>query len=169
MLTPILGRLLRAGAQAVLLGSGDPAIEEAFRAVAAEQPESCHVEIGFDNALAHRIYAGADILLMPSMYEPCGLNQMYALRYGTIPVVRFTGGLADTVIPFDGTNLEEANGFGYLSTSPRDLYAAVWLAMLNYREPKTWKQLQSNGMGADHSWERSAREYEHVYARAMAI
>jgi starch synthase len=168
MLTPILDRLLRAGAQAVILGSGDPPIEEAFRAIAAEQPESCHVEIGFDNALAHRIYAGADILLMPSMYEPCGLNQMYALRYGTVPVVRFTGGLADTVVPFDGSNLEEANGFGYLSTSPRDLYAAVWLAMLNYREPKTWKQLQANGMAADHSWERSAREYEHVYARAMA-
>jgi starch synthase len=169
MLTPILARLLRAGAQAVILGSGDPAIEQAFRTVAAEEPESCRVEIGFDNALAHRIYAGADILLMPSMYEPCGLNQMYALRYGTIPVVRFTGGLADTVVPFDGTNVEEANGFGYLSTSPRDLYAAVWLAMLNYREPKTWKQLQSNGMAADHSWERSAREYEHVYARALAL
>lgn len=168
MLTPILGRLLRAGAQAVILGSGDPAIEDAFRAIAAEQPESCRVEIGFDNALAHRIYAGSDILLMPSMYEPCGLNQMYALRYGTVPVVRFTGGLADTVVPFDGSNLEEANGFGYLSTSPRDLYAAVWLAMLNYREPKTWKQLQANGMAADHSWERSAREYEHVYARAIA-
>ena len=169
MLTPILGGLLRAGAQAIILGSGDPAIEQAFRAIGAEQPESCRVEIGFDNALAHRIYAGADILLMPSVYEPCGLNQMYALRYGTVPVVRFTGGLADTVIPYDGTNIGEANGFGYLSTSPRDLYAAVWLAMLNYREPSTWKQLQANGMAADHSWERSAREYEHVYARAMAI
>jgi starch synthase len=168
MLTPILARLLRAGAQAVILGSGDPAIEDAFRAVEAEEPESCRVQIGFDNALAHRIYAGADILLMPSMYEPCGLNQMYALRYGTLPVVRFTGGLADTVIPFDGTNVDAANGFGYLSTSPRDLYAATWLAMLNYREPKTWKQLQDNGMAADHSWERSAREYEHVYARAIA-
>lgn len=168
MLTPVLARLLRAGAQAIILGSGDPAIEDAFRAVEAEVPESCRVHIGFDNALAHRIYAGADIILMPSMYEPCGLNQMYALRYGTVPVVRSTGGLADTVVPFDGTNLDEANGFGYLSNSPLDLYAAVWLAMLNYRESKTWKQLQDNGMAADHSWERSAVEYEHVYARAMA-
>jgi starch synthase len=169
MLTPILGRLLRAGAQAIILGSGDPAIEAAFRAVAAEEPESCRVEIGFDNALAHRIYAGADILLMPSIYEPCGLNQMYALRYGTVPVVRFTGGLADTVMPFDGVNLDDANGFGFLSTSPRDLYAAVWLAMLNYRESATWKRLQTNGMAADHSWESSARAYEHVYARAIAV
>jgi starch synthase len=169
MLTPILAQLIRAGAQAVILGSGDPAIEGAFRAVAAEEPDNCRVELGFDNALAHRIYAGADILLMPSMYEPCGLNQMYALRYGTVPVVRFTGGLADTVVPYDGTNINEANGFGYLSTSPRDLYAAVWLAILNYRESTAWKRLQANGMAADHSWERSAREYEHVYARALAV
>ena len=169
MLTPILARLIRAGAQAVILGSGDPAIEGAFRAAAAEEPDNCRVEIGFDNALAHRIYGGADILLMPSMYEPCGLNQMYALRYGTVPVVRFTGGLADTIIPFDGANINDANGFAYLSNSPRDLYAAVWLAMLNFRESTAWKKLQANGMAADHSWERSARQYEHVYARAMAI
>lgn len=169
MLTPILAQLIRSGAQAVVLGSGDPAIEGAFRAVAADEPDNCRVEIGFDDALAHRIYAGADILLMPSMYEPCGLNQMYALRYGTVPVVRFTGGLADTVVPYDGTNINDANGFGYLSTSPRDLYAAVWLAILNYRESTAWKRLQANGMAADHSWERSAREYEHVYARALAV
>jgi starch synthase len=167
LLVPILGNLIRTGAQAVILGSGEDRFEEAFRAVAAEHPNDCHVRIGFDNALAHRIYAGADILLMPSIYEPCGLNQMYALRYGTVPVVRFTGGLADTVVPFGGDNLDRANGFGFASTSPRDLFAVTWLAMLNYKDAKVWKTLQDNGMAADFSWERSAREYESVFERAI--
>ena len=92
---------------------------------------------------------------------------MYALRYGAVPVVRLTGGLADTVIPFDGTNLDAASGFGFLSTSAADFYTATWLAMLNYRESKTWRRLQANGMAADFSWERSAREYEAVYDRAL--
>src|SRR5258707_11139552 len=125
----VLRHILAAGAQAFILGSDELRNENALKQMAAQYPDSCRAVIGFDNALAHRIYAGADILLMPSMYEPCGLNQMYALRYGTVPVVRSTGGLADTVVPFDGTNLSEANGFGYLSNSPLDLYAAVWVAM----------------------------------------
>ena len=116
--------------------------------------------IGFDNALAHRIYGGADILLMPSIYEPCGLNQMYALRYGTVPVVRLTGGLADTVIPFDGTNATVANGFGFVAANPADLYLATWIAMLNYRDSKTWKACDLQDIRAwppsTSSWERSA-------------
>jgi len=125
----------------------------------------CKVWIGFDNALAHRIYGGADMLLMPSIYEPCGLNQMYALRYGTIPIVRLTGGLADTVIPFDGTNLEAANGFGFIAADPRELYFASWLAMLNFKDGAVWKTLQMHGMEADFSWERSARQYDDIYRR----
>jgi len=167
LLIAALPHMLAAGAHAVILGSGEPRYEHALQHIAAQHPESCHVRIGFDNALAHRIYAGADILLMPSIYEPCGLNQMYALRYGTVPVVRLTGGLADTVIPFDGTNIEAANGFGFHSTNAADFYIATWLAMLNYRESKTWRRLQANGMAADFSWERSAREYEAVYHRAQ--
>src|ERR1700759_5728538 len=115
----------------------------------ADFPVRVHFRRGYSDELSHWIEAASDMFLMPSLYEPCGLNQMYALRYGTVPVVRFTGGLADTVGPFDGANLAEANGFGYLSPSPRDPYAAVWLAMLNYREPKTWKQLQANAMSLD--------------------
>ena len=168
ILTPILGNLIRAGAQAVILGSGEDRFESAFRAVEAEYPNDCRASIGFDNALAHRIYAGADILLMPSIYEPCGLNQMYALRYGTVPSVRMTGGLVDTVIPFDGANLDEANGFGIGSISPNDFFAATWIAMLNYKDGRVWKGLQDNGMSADFSWERSARQYEQIYARALA-
>jgi len=166
LLIPVLERLLAAGAQAIILGSGEPQYEHAFSQIAAAHSDSCYAHIGFDNALAHRIYAGADILLMPSIYEPCGLNQMYALRYGTVPVVRWTGGLADTVVPFDGTNKSTATGFGFASMSSADLYATTWIAMLNYKDTRVWKTLQANGMAQDFSWERSAREYEVVYGRA---
>ena len=168
LLIPILGKLLDAGAQAVILGSGEPELEDAFAHIAAHRPEQCKVWLGFDNALAHRIYGGADILLMPSIYEPCGLNQMYALRYGTVPVVRLTGGLADSVTPFDGTNLDTATGFGFASAEPADLYVATWLAMLNFRDPNCWRALQRNGMAADFSWSRSAQQYEEIYRRALS-
>jgi starch synthase len=163
-----LVQMLRAGAQAVILGSGEPRYEDALAAIAAQHPESCRAQIGFDPVLAHQIYAGADVLLVPSVYEPCGLSQMYALRYGAVPVVRMTGGLADTVIPYDGTNLDAANGFGFFALDAGDFYAATWIAMLNYREPKTWRALQDNGMGADFSWPRSAEQYDFVYRRALA-
>ena len=169
LLIPILDRLLAAGAQVAILGSGEPELEQALVSIAARHPAHCRVWIGFDNALAHRIYAGADLLLMPSMYEPCGLNQMYALRYGTLPVVRLTGGLADTVIPFDGTNLEDANGFGFAAAHPVELYLATWVAMLNYKDGHVWKSLQANGMAADFSWERSAKEYERIYEMAADV
>jgi starch synthase len=166
LLIPALNTVLHAGAQLVVLGSGDSRLESALLHAASLHPDRCRVWIGFDPALAHRIYAGADMLLMPSIYEPCGLNQMYALRYGTVPVVRMTGGLADTVIPFDGTNLHVANGFGFIGTDPLDLYLAMWLAVLNHRERGTWNSLQRNGMALDFSWDRSARMYEQVYRRA---
>jgi starch synthase len=168
LLIPTLGQMLRAGAQAVILGSGEPRYEELLSRIGAQYPENCHVHIGFDSVLAHQIYAGADILLMPSLYEPCGLNQMYALRYGTIPVVRMTGGLADTVVPFDGANGAEANGFGFISPTPADFYLATWIAMLNYRESTTWRALQDNGMAADFSWRRSAEQYDQIYRRATS-
>jgi starch synthase len=163
LLLPVLDRLLRAGAQVVVLGSGERQYEEAFSYIATQHSDHCRAWIGFDNALAHRIYGGADMLLIPSLYEPCGLNQMYALRYGTLPVVRLTGGLVDTVIPFDGTNRETASGFGFMAPGPEELYFATWVGMLNYKDSRLWKQLQHNGMAADFSWERSAREYVHVY------
>jgi starch synthase len=166
LLLPMLARLLHAGAQVVILGSGEPRYEQALAQLGTQHSERCKVWIGFDAALSHRIYAGADVLLMPSIYEPCGLNQMYALRYGTLPVVRLTGGLADTVTPFDGTNLDAATGFGFVAPDAADFYTAAWLALLNYKDAKVWRQLQDNGMGADFSWERSAREYEAVYRRA---
>jgi len=168
LLIPVFERLLAAGAQLVILGSGETDLENALAFLGERHRESARVWIGFDNALAHRIYGGADMLLMPSIYEPCGLNQMYALRYGTVPIVRLTGGLADTVVPYDGTNLEAANGFGFVAADPRELQLASWLAMLNYKDGAVWKSLQTNGMEADFSWERSARQYDDVYRRAHA-
>lgn len=166
LLIPILDRLLQAGAQVVILGSGETELEQALLWISEHHRGSCRAFIGFDNALAHRIYAGADMLFMPSIYEPCGLNQMYALRYGTIPIVRLTGGLVDTVTPFDGTNLETANGFGFAAAHPVELYLATWLGMLNYKNSNVWSTLQRNGMSCDFSWERSAREYDRVYTHA---
>ncbi|MDQ3281581.1 MAG: glycogen synthase GlgA [Acidobacteriota bacterium] len=166
LLIPVLTRILDAGAQVVVLGSGDAELERQLRAIGDERPDACRVWIGFDNALAHRIYAGCDMLFMPSIYEPCGLNQMYALRYGTVPIVRLTGGLADTVIPFDGTNADTANGFGFVAPHPLELYLSTWLAVLNYKDAPVWKSLRANGMACDFSWERSAREYDAVYRRA---
>ena len=169
LLLPVLGNLLRAGAQAVILGSGDPYFEDGFRLVARQHPDRCRVWIGFDNELAHRIYGGADLIVMPSIYEPCGLNQMYALRYGTLPVVRLTGGLADTVIPYDGTNQDVANGFGFIRPESSELFFATWTGILNYRHTAAWLALQQNGMRADFSWTKSARQYEEIYRRATAV
>jgi starch synthase len=167
LLIPVLERLLDAGAQVVILGSGEPDLEVMLSRIAAHRPDRCRVWIGFDNALAHRIYAGADMLFMPSIYEPCGLNQMYALRYGTLPIVRLTGGLADTVTPFDGGNRGEANGFGFIDPHAEALFWATVSAMRVYQDASLWKQLQANGMARDFSWERSAHEYDALYRRAM--
>ncbi len=164
-----LPRLLRAGAQALVLGSGEARFEAALAQLGEEHGDRCRVWIGFDDARAHRIYAGSDMLLMPSVYEPCGLNQMYALRYGTLPVVRLTGGLADTVVPFDGTNHEEANGFGFRALGGEELFRATWIGVLNHRDGTVWKQLQRNAMAADFSWHRSAEQYESVYRRALSM
>jgi starch synthase len=166
LLVPVFDRLIQAGAQVVILGSGDPELERQLAAAGDRYTDSCKVWIGFDNALAHRIYGGCDMLLMPSIYEPCGLNQMYALRYGTVPIVRLTGGLADTVIPFDGTNGDVANGFGFVTPHPLELWLSTWIAMLNFKDAPVWNSLRANGMAADFSWERSARDYDAIYRRA---
>lgn len=166
LLIPVLERVLGAGAQVVILGSGEPDLEHALSMIAARHRERCRVWIGFDNALAHRIYGGADALFMPSIYEPCGLNQMYALRYGTLPIVRLTGGLADTVTPFDGNNRREANGFGFIGQHPEALLWTTMAAMQQYHDVSLWRELQTNGMARDFSWERSAHEYDALYHRA---
>jgi starch synthase len=121
--------------------------------------------IGFDERLAHQIEAGADLFLMPSRYEPCGLNQMYSLRYGTLPIVRATGGLEDTVIDVSRPG---GNGFTFRENSPAALVSAVQRALALYRKPNDWKQIQQTGMKIDFSWDASAREYVKVYEEATA-
>ncbi len=124
--------------------------------------------IGFDEGLAHRIEAGADLFLMPSRFEPCGLNQLYSMRYGTPPVVRRTGGLADSVRDPQDVPPGEATGFLFDAPEAGALLAAVRRALAAYRDPAAWHRLQQNGMRADFSWRASAQAYLDVYQRAIA-
>lgn len=154
--------------QVAILGRGGKEFEQALTALAAHYPQRCHVRIGFSEPLAHRIEAGADLFLMPSRYEPCGLNQIYSLRYGTPPVVRRTGGLADTVTDV-AAGLDQSTGFVFDEPSPRALLEAVRRALRLYREePHTWQQIVRNGMARDYSWQRSAKEYLALYEQARA-
>jgi len=124
------------------------------------------VRFGFDEPLAHRIMAGVNILLIPSQYEPCGLTQMYALKYGTVPVVRATGGLEDTVVQFD-FQTKEGNGYKFGPFEPAAFVAAVREAANLYQDAETWKRLMANGMKADFSWDRSARSYLDIYRSVL--
>ncbi|MDQ3069339.1 MAG: glycogen synthase GlgA [Acidobacteriota bacterium] len=159
-------QLLERGLSLVLLGSGDAALEDAWRRLAAAHPGRVAVRVGFDERLAHLIEAGADMFLMPSRYEPCGLNQMYSLRYGTPPVVRASGGLNDTVENFD-PKTKKGNGFKFADPTPDALSASVADALAAYEKAPLWRALQKNGMKADPSWDRSASEYVKVYRGAL--
>ena len=157
-------------AQLVVLGSGDKALERQFSALARTHRGRCAAIIGFDEALAHLIEAGADIFVMPSRFEPCGLNQMYSLRYGTPPVVRATGGLADTVVDCNEATLAAgtANGFVFSEPSPQALRAALERAVGIWRDRARWRELQCNGMRLDFSWRTSARRYCNLYRALIA-
>ncbi|MBI3610183.1 MAG: glycogen synthase GlgA [Nitrospirae bacterium] len=164
-----LDELMRLDLQLVVLGAGEPGIQQELKSAMRRYPEKLSVRIHFDEPLAHRIEAGADLFLMPSRYEPCGLNQMYSLRYGTIPIVRKTGGLADTVIDATPSNLAEgtANGFMFELASSHELLTTVRLAMKLFREKNFWYRMMRAGMAADFSWDRSAKEYEKLYRLAV--
>jgi starch synthase len=158
-----LGDLLSLDATFTLLGSGDARYERQWTRLAAEHPDRLAARIGFDEPLAHLIVAGADTFLMPSRFEPCGLNQMYSLRYGTVPIVRATGGLADTVTNYN-LKTRRGTGFTFEDYTPRALRETVQRALRLFREDKTgWRALQAAGMREDHSWDVSAREYVKVY------
>ena len=158
--------LVRRGARFALLGNGDPQFEEAFRLAAARHPAGVSVRIAFDDALAHKVIAGADMFLMPSRYEPSGLNQIYALKYGTIPIVRATGGLKATVQPFDPTT-GEGTGFLFEPYDATALLEAVDRALAVFRRKEAWTRLMNNAMAADFSWARSAPAYLEVYRRVL--
>jgi len=151
--------------QFVLLGNGDKEFEQRLHDFAASHPDKLSINIGYDETLAHLIEAGVDIFLMPSRFEPCGLNQIYSLRYGTVPIVRKTGGLADTVVDTLPETLQNntATGFVFDEASPGTLMEAIKRALLLYSYPKSWKQLQTNGMQKDYSWAKSAQQYADLY------
>jgi starch synthase len=169
LVTGAAERILSQDLQLVFLGTGDPSYEDQLRQLAARYPGKVAAEIGFDESLAHQIEAGADIFLMPSRFEPCGLNQMYSLRYGTVPIVRKVGGLADSVVNFESVSesLDEATGFVFVDYSKDLLAETIEKAVALYRQPEIWTRLVRNGMSRDWSWSRSALEYVAVYRKAL--
>jgi len=152
----------------VALGSGDYRYEAFFRMLADARPDRVAVRIGFDNVLAHKIKAGADLFLMPSRYEPCGLSQMYSMHYGTIPLVRATGGLDDTVEPFD-PNTGRGTGFKFWDATGSALLDTLRWALECYRNRPAWAKLMRNAMAQDFSWDVAAQKYLEVYERARAV
>jgi starch synthase len=149
------------GGQLALQGAGDGALEAAFIAAAQSHPGRVAVRIGYDEGLAHRLIAGADVVLVPSRFEPCGLTQLYALRYGTLPLVRRVGGLADTVV--DAESGEAGTGFVFDAATPAALEAAVHRAISLFAQPERWARLQSTAMAQDFSWDGAARQYLALY------
>jgi starch synthase len=149
----------------VALGTGLPKYEKLFKELAEQHAGRFGLKIGYDNALAHQIEGGSDMFLMPSRYEPCGLNQIYSLRYGTVPIVRATGGLDDTIQNFD-PKTQQGTGFKFEEYSGPALLASVRVAVKTYRDPSQWRKLQTNGMAKDFSWKASAAAYVTVYEAA---
>jgi starch synthase len=166
LISALAPELLRLDAAFVVLGEGAPVYQRFWTDMAAARPETIGVRIGFDESLAHLIEAGADLFLMPSRFEPCGLNQMYSLRYGTIPIVHAVGGLADTVRDA-APDTRKANGFVFRNDSPAALLEALTRALELFRDKRRWRALQRTGMAEDHSWDRSAAEYVKIYDRAL--
>jgi starch synthase len=158
----IFDQLMKHDLQMAILGSGEERYEDFFRRVAKQFPKKVGVRVGFDEALAHQIEAGADIFLMPSLYEPCGLNQMFSLKYGTIPVVRAVGGLKDTVEDFDPEQ-ETGTGFVFGPYEPDVLMAAIERALRVYGDYKAWTALRWRAMSMNFSWDRSADAYSNLY------
>jgi starch synthase len=165
LIAQVSAELMQENLSFVVLGTGQAEYERLFRGLAEKYPARVGLKIGYDNALAHKIEAGADIFLMPSRYEPSGLNQMYSLRYGTVPVVRATGGLDDTIQEFD-PKTNQGTGFKFVNYDGPSLLQAVREALRVFREPKVWLQLQKNGMAKDFSWKASAAAYVTLYEAA---
>jgi starch synthase len=165
LLIDVIPELMSLDLQIVVLGTGDYHLEQQFIAVKSRYPEQIGLCLGFNEGMAHRIEAGSDMLIMPSRYEPCGLSQLYSLRYGTIPIVRRTGGLADTVIPFRPSTVkaECATGFHFIDASTDSLLSALLLSLHVYKERQTWQSLIHTGMKVDLSWDRSAKLYVGLY------
>jgi starch synthase len=163
-----LNAFLRQGAQLVVQGTGEPVLESAFQAAAVSHPGQVAVRIGYDEALAHRVIAGCDVILVPSRFEPCGLTQLYGLRYGTLPLVRRVGGLADTVVDTNEASLaaDRATGFSFDAATPGSLEGALNRAVETWRHPQRWRQVMQRAMAQDFSWGGAAQGYLRLYESA---
>lgn len=168
LLADVLDHILDRGVQFILMGTGDQHYHDLFTHIAQTYPEQAAVFLTFENALARKIYAGCDIFLMPSHVEPCGTSQMIAMRYGAVPVVRETGGLADTVRDWN-PRTSSGNGFVFKSYDRWALFTALVRAVETFHYADVWRQVQTAGMSADFSWERAARRYVEVYEKAVAF
>jgi starch synthase len=166
LLANITESLVYMGAGLVILGRGNERYESQFRNLAKKFPDNVSYCMEFNDELAHKIEAGCDMFVMPSRYEPCGLNQMYSIKYGTIPVVRATGGLDDVIIDFD-ENREKGNGFKFDSPTEEVLQEAITRAISRFREKDSWKKLMMQAMSYDFSWEHSAKEYIRLYNKLI--
>jgi starch synthase len=166
-----LPTILGSGAQLAVLGSGDPGLEAAFAEVALSHPDQISVHLGYDENLAHQMMAGVDAILVPSRFEPCGLTQLYALRYGSVPIVRSVGGLTDTVTDpeVDGRVRDVATGFKFRPASAEALSLALKRSLAAYALPKVWQALRANGMAQNYSWEAAAKEYSKLYTNLGAV
>jgi starch synthase len=159
-------KLMKENVQVVILGEGDKDIEDWLREIAKKYPTKMAVKIGFDETLSHLMEAGADMFLMPSFFEPCGLNQMYSVTYGTVPIVRATGGLKDTVQEYNAQT-EKGNGFVFEKYDAADMLKAIQRALTLFRDKDAWHTIIQNGMVEDHSWGNSSRKYEEIYRRLL--
>jgi len=164
----IVDRLALEDVLLTVLGSGDKLYEEMFLRLCRRVPNKIAVRIAYDNALAHKIEAGADMFLMPSRYEPCGLSQIYSLKYGTVPIVRATGGLDDTIDPWD-PRTKKGSGFKFQEYTGEALLRTIHQALQLYRDQGSWQRLMRNGMSKDFSWRVSAREYVRAYERVRQL
>ena len=167
-----IDEIIKLNCRFVILGSGETKYEDFFRSLSYTFPDKFGLRIKFDNHLAHLIEAGADMFLMPSKYEPCGLNQIYSLKYGTVPIVRKTGGLVDTVRDWDyyeQLGLKTGNGFVFEDYSAHSMIDAIRRAIDKFQNKKIWKQIQLNGMNENFSWDKSARKYLQLYQLALRI
>ena len=158
----IIDRLLQRDIQFVILGTGDYLYEETFRNLQYRYPDKVSANIRFDDGLAHKIYAASDMFMMPSLFEPCGLGQLIALRYGSVPIVRETGGLRDTITPYNKYT-GEGNGFGFKNYNSNELMVVTEYALELYYNKPVWKHIVEHAMTSDNSWDKAAREYGLLY------
>ncbi len=168
LIAQTMDRLAREKMIVVVLGTGDKTYEDMFQRLNKQFPNKIAIKIAYDNVIAHKIEAGADMFLMPSRYEPCGMNQIYSLKYGTVPIVRATGGLDDTIEPWDART-GKGTGFKFAEYTGEALLATIKQALLAYRDQSSWQTLMRNGMARDFSWGASAREYGKIYGRVRQM